>query len=473
MKKAAFHTLGCKVNQYETEAIMEQFRRAGFEIVGEEDFADCYVINTCTVTNLADRKSRQYIRRAGRRNPDAVVAVTGCYVQVHPEEAAELEGVTVLCGTDRKHRLVELVQEQLEKRGAETVRRTEILQHAELTGFEDLGTIQRMAGRARAFVKIQDGCENFCSYCIIPYARGRNRSRRPEDVVREVRGLVDAGIREIVLTGINTANYGRDLGSGDGLSGRGGRTGLEALLAELNDLEGEFRLRLSSLEPTQIDAAYVKKLLPFDQLCHHLHLALQSGSDKVLQEMNRRYSMRDFYAITDVLRDFDPHYGISTDIIVGFPGETEADFAGSLETVERLAFCKTHVFKYSMRDGTPAAGRKDQVPGEVKNERSRLLLEAADRAQAAFVRENAGSVRRVLCEKEAADPVTGDGQGIEAGALPPRPEGGTYCIGYTDNYIRTFVPFGEEEDPDGKFADVRLTMEAGLPVGIRAPGSAE
>ena len=404
--KAAFHTLGCKVNQYETEAIKEQFRALGWEIGDEEEVCDAYVINTCTVTNLADRKSRQFIRRARRLNPDALVAVTGCYAQIKPEEVAAIEGVEIVTGTDEKGKLAEMVdarfrEEQASRREAKLL----VKPYEKLDHYESLGEIREMESRTRAFIKIQEGCNNFCTYCIIPYARGKIRSRAAEDVIEEVRNLVAKGYKEIVLTGINTAFYGQDLGYG----------GIEPLIAGLDALEGDFRIRLSSLEPTVIDAAYVKGLMKYPKLCHHLHLALQSGSDHVLSEMNRHYTRQDFLNIVKVLREADPHYGISTDIIVGFPGETEDEFRDSLRIVSEASFCKTHVFKYSMRTGTPAAARTDQVPGETKNDRSRALIAESDRVRREFFLASRGETRRVLFEEFGKDPVTGEDQGMDNG----------------------------------------------------------
>ncbi|MDD5922719.1 MAG: tRNA (N(6)-L-threonylcarbamoyladenosine(37)-C(2))-methylthiotransferase MtaB [Eubacteriales bacterium] len=457
-KRAAFHTLGCKVNQYETEALIEQFRRAGFEIVGEDQTADAYIINTCTVTNLADRKSRQFIRRARKKNSEAVIAVTGCYAQVKPEEISSIEGVEIVCGTDEKKELLHLVEERLvekDKEDLENIPDVKVLPHDELTQYEELGHIRGMGSRSRAFIKIQDGCDNYCTYCLIPYARGRIRSRAEKDIIEEVQRLTDAGFAEIVLTGINTAYYGRENASAGG--------GLEPLLAKLNDLSGDFRIRLSSLEPTMIDAAYVKRLLPFDRLCHHLHLALQSGSDRVLTEMHRRYTMKEYREILDVLRDFDPEYGVSTDIIVGFPGETERDFQESVKIVREARFCKTHVFPYSPREGTAASLRTDQIPGTVKHERSKILLEEADQAEQDFLRSCTGSFRDVLIEKTPEDPVTGEDQGIfEDEKMTAEKDGEkAFSEGYTDNYIKTLI-YGSAET--GTIRKVRLNgvMDGGM-----------
>lgn len=403
--RIAFHTLGCKVNQYETEAMKEQFSAAGHRIVGEEDFADAYVINTCTVTNLADRKSRQYIRRMKNVNPDAIIAVTGCYAQVSPEEVAHIEGVNVVAGTNEKQNLLRYIEDCLNEKG-------DVQQHIlplnQLTEYCSTGIITSMESRTRAYIKIQEGCNRFCSYCIIPYARGRVRSRALSEIMEEAEGLVLQGFREIILTGINTALYGEDLGYG----------GIEPLIAGLNAIEGDFRIRLSSLEPTVINADYVKRLLQYEKLCPHLHLSVQSGSDRILAAMNRHYTRQEYLEIVKVLQAFDPLYGITTDIIAGFPGESEEDFTDSLRIIDEAGFCKVHAFKYSRRKGTKAAELKEQVDGNVKNQRSRRLMEKAEYAASLFYDKCRGACRRVLFEEKTAD-----------GLL----------TGYTDNYIRVYV----------------------------------
>jgi threonylcarbamoyladenosine tRNA methylthiotransferase MtaB len=405
--KAAFHTLGCKVNQYETELIAQEFRRGGFEIVGEDDFADVYVINTCTVTNLADRKSRQFVRRARKLNPDAVVAVTGCYVQVRPQDLAAIDGVSVICGTNEKHRIFELVEDQLRKRDVGGGKSEARLPYGDLTGYEELGILEGMENRTRAYVKIEEGCDRFCSYCIIPYARGKVRSRRPDEILEEVEGLLTKGYREIVLTGINTALYGTDAGS----------FGIGRLLRELDQLDGTFRIRLSSLEPTVVGPDEVKEVIRYDRLCHHLHLSLQSGSDSVLRRMNRRYTREEYLGLVSILREFDPLYGVSADIIAGFPGETEEEFEESVRIVSEAELCRTHVFKYSPREGTPAAAMSGQIPGALKTSRSRRLIEAAERAADAFFHKAEGSERTVLFEQREDGRITG----------------------YTDNYIKVYA----------------------------------
>ena len=325
--KVAFHTLGCKVNHYETEAIKEAFVSRGAEAVGEEEFADVYIINTCTVTNIADRKSRQFIRRAKRVNPDALIAVTGCYAQVAADEIAEMPEVDLIVGNGRKSEICGLVMQKLQETTAEKKRDHDeekagkadvlVLPREDLTFYEDMGRIEAGSdGMTRAYIKIQEGCDRFCSYCLIPYARGPVRSRPAEEIVEEVRSLAEAGHREIVLTGINTALYGTEPGA---------ECSLSELLTMLDELEApggmDFRIRLSSLEPTVVDKDNVEEIIRHRRLCHHLHLSVQNGSDAVLKSMNRHYTRAEYLEIVKALRDYDPDFGITTDIIVGFPGE--------------------------------------------------------------------------------------------------------------------------------------------------------
>ena len=420
MMKAAFFTLGCKVNQYETETIREQFRGAGFQIVSEDEAADVYVVNTCTVTGLADRKSRQYIRKAHKLNPDAVIAVTGCYAQMDRDAVSEIDGVSVVTGTNEKSLVFDKVMEYLSdgKSQIDTDREDD------LNKYEELGVITEMEGRTRAFIKIQEGCDRFCSYCIIPYARGKVRSRDKDEITEEVKGLIEKGYREIVLTGINTALYGRDLGY----------DGIEPLIRSICDIPGDFRIRLSSLEPTVIDADYAVRLLRYSKLCHHLHLSAQSGSDSVLRSMNRHYTHEDYLEIVRRLREKDGFYGISADIIVGFPGETDDDFEDSVRLVGESEFVRTHVFKYSPRKGTKAAGMDHQISPDVKKSRSEKLIRVAAATGEKFMEQCCGQVRCVLFER------------VEESML----------TGYTDNYIKVYVPAVEAGAAEGEFADVRL-----------------
>ncbi len=412
--KAAFHTLGCKVNQYETESIREDFIRAGYEIAEETEKADVCVINTCTVTSLADRKSRQFIRRMKHLNPDAVIVVTGCYAQTSPEEAAAACGADIVCGTNEKQNITGYVEKMMEERaaGRAGTEKTHVLPREELAVYSGGGAVTSPESRTRALVKIEEGCDRFCSYCVIPYARGSVRSRPEDEILEEIRILSGKGFREMILTGINTALY----------------DDLERLLGRIEDLPGDFRIRLSSLEPTVINSDYVKKLFPFERLCRHLHLSLQSGSDRVLSAMRRRYTMEDYRRIVGTLRDFDPLYGISTDIIAGFPGETEEDIAESVRAVGETGFTRTHVFGYSKRPGTPAAEMPGQIAGSVKKRRVRMLIEAGGEAAAAFAAMNEGSDQTVIFEEEPPEP--GDG-------------GKRMMSGYAGNYLRVYAPYDE------------------------------
>lgn len=414
--KAAFHTLGCKVNQYESEAMREQFAAAGFELVGEDELADVYVINTCTVTGIADRKSRQYIRRMKRLNPAAVVAVTGCYAQIGAQELWQMPEVDIVAGSGEKGRLLSYVQEALAGGG----RSLHVRGYDELCEYQDRGIICSMESRTRAYIKVQEGCDRFCAYCVIPLARGKVRSRDPQEVVVEAKALLSRGFKELILTGINTALYGRE----ESFAARypGWEDGIEDLIAALNALPGDFRLRLSSLEPAVVNADYVKRLLKYERLCHHLHLSAQSGSDHVLALMNRPYTAEQYLRIAAVLREFDPLYGISTDIIAGFPGETEDDFAASLRLIEQAGFCKVHAFRYSRRPGTAAAERPQQVASQQKNARVALLVQAGERAAQDFFRRAVKDRRRVLFEERE----------------------GSYLTGYTDNYIKVYARGGDE-----------------------------
>lgn len=416
--KIAFHTLGCKVNQYETQALKEQFQKRGYEIVGEDDFADVYVINTCTVTGLSDRKSRQYIRRAKKINPDSITAVIGCYAQVSPEEAKNIEGVNIVAGTNEKSRLPDYIEEYVKANGVEC----HIKEWDELTEYDETGIITSMDSRTRAYIKVQEGCNRFCSYCIIPYARGSVRSRAVDDVVAEAKSLIAQGFKELVLTGINTALYGMEkdfspLASGkvsfdENLQNKDQESsndrkikdhdepyGIEILVKEINSLEGDFRIRIGSLEPNVIDADYACRLLKYDKLCPHLHLSLQSGSNRILKEMNRSYTRESYLRLVERLREHDPGFGITTDIIVGFPGETESDFEDSCSIVKMASLSKVHVFKYSKREGTKAAQMKGHISPEVKAKRSEALFRISEKVSEDFCRENLGTVRRVLFEQ--------------------------------------------------------------------------
>ncbi|MCI8647208.1 MAG: tRNA (N(6)-L-threonylcarbamoyladenosine(37)-C(2))-methylthiotransferase MtaB [Firmicutes bacterium] len=415
--KVAFHTLGCKVNQYETEALRLQFQKRGYEITGETEFADIYVINTCTVTGLADRKSRQYIRKMKKLNPQSVVAVTGCYAQIKPEEVGAVEGVNIVAGTNEKGKLVDYIEKFIRERKPQV----HVLAYEELKEYEEMGLVTATESRTRAYIKIQEGCSRFCSYCVIPYARGRVRSRAADDIVKEAEGLLSRGFKELVLTGINTALYGTEEGfPQEELSG------IESIIARLSKLPGDFRIRLSSLEPAVVNAEYVKRLLRYEKLCHHLHLSAQSGSSRILSAMNRPYERQDYLDIVKALKEFDPCYGISTDLIAGFPGETEADFRESMTLIKEAGFCKVHAFQYSRRPLTKAASMDGQIPASIKKVRSQELLKAGEDASVKFFESNRGTVRQVLLEEYLQD---------------------EECLtGYTDNYIRVYVKSQDKEN---------------------------
>lgn len=432
----SFYTLGCKVNQYETQMLKERFSDAGFDIVGEEEFADIYVINTCTVTNLSDRKSRQFIRRMKKINPDSVIAVTGCYAQTDPEAAAEIDGVCIVAGTNEKAELVRFVEDYIAENGQKRVNvDSHIIPYDELSEYEETGIIKSMDSRTRAYIKVQEGCDRFCSYCIIPYARGKVRSRKIEDIVAEAEQLLVSGFKELILTGINTALYGSDI-----KADLHGLHGIESLIAAINSIEGDFRIRLSSLEPNVVNVETVKNLAKYDKLCHHMHLSIQSGSDTVLKRMNRRYSYADYLEIAAAMKEMDENYAITTDIIVGFPGETDEEFEESVKAVEEVGFSGVHVFRYSKRRGTRAADMKDQIDGNKKNERSTRLIEAASDAAVRFNKRNIGTVRRVLFEK-----FDEDAEMLE---------------GHSDNYIKVYCKSDVgQADPHNlldRFADVHL-----------------
>ncbi|HOQ08267.1 MAG TPA: tRNA (N(6)-L-threonylcarbamoyladenosine(37)-C(2))-methylthiotransferase MtaB [Clostridiales bacterium] len=388
MKKAAFYTLGCKVNQYETEAMAEAFEKAGYAVVDFEEAADVYVINTCTVTGLSSRKSRQAIRRAKQRNRNAVVVAVGCYPQTAKEEVESMSEVDIIVGTAERRRLPEYVEEFLNGGGRITAVGNIMKEYS----FEDL-SIEKYKSRTRAIMKVQDGCSQFCSYCIIPYARGPIRSRPAEEVLGEVRRLVEAGFREVVLTGIHIASYGLDLG----------QIRLPDLIRMVHDVDGIERIRLGSLEPTMITEGFVAEAARLEKLCPHYHISLQSGCDETLKRMNRKYTTAEYAKAVDLLRDKIPDVSVTTDVMVGFPGETDEEFETTYRFLEKIRFAKMHVFKYSPRKGTPAARRSDQVDGRVKEERSERLIELSDRCQLEFNSSFLGRVMPVLYEQEDRD----------------------------------------------------------------------
>ena len=403
MPKVALTTLGCKVNQFETETMEGLFKQKGYEIVPFEETADFYVINTCSVTSLGDRKSRQIIRRAQRQNEQAIIAVCGCYSQVHPEEIKAIEGVRVVLGTKERSQIVELVEQAAREDGIID----EVGNIMEARDFEDI-PLYDMPQRTRAFLKIEDGCQNFCSYCIIPYARGPVKSRHLDKIHAEAKKLVAAGFKEIVLTGIHLGAYGRDLA---------GEVTLADACREVLRVEGLKRLRLGSLESIELSPDLFELIRSDERFCAHLHLPLQAGSDSVLKDMNRHYDTAEFARLIEHVEREVPGVAVSTDIIVGFPGETEEQFQQGLAFVAAMNFSRMHVFPYSRRSGTPAAERKDQIPDPVKKERAHRMQELAARKTQEFHQQFLGKTLRVLFETDT-DGITD---------------------GLTDNYIRVYT----------------------------------
>nr|WP_244267103.1 MULTISPECIES: tRNA (N(6)-L-threonylcarbamoyladenosine(37)-C(2))-methylthiotransferase MtaB [Moorella] len=418
--RVALVSLGCKVNQNELEAIKHLFQAAGYEIVPFPEKADVYVVHTCTVTHISDRKSRQLIRRAVRANPEAVVAVTGCYAQVAPGEVLAIPGVDVVVGTRERQRLVEMVEKAREKGTPVNAVRA----HEPGEAFEELPLVE--VSRARAFLKIQEGCEEFCTYCIVPYARGPLRSRAPEAILAEVQRLVAAGYLEIVLTGVHTGAYGRDLAGGIDLAG---------LLKKLVRVPGLERLRISSIDPLDFTPALKAVLAGEEVICPHYHIPLQSGDDTILQKMGRRYTGRYYLELIASLRSKRPRAAFTSDVMVGFPGETEDQFQNTMAVVKEAALAAIHVFPYSPRRGTPAAAMPDQVAPDVKKDRERRLLQLGRRLARQYAREFLNETLTVLVERP----------------LPGQP--GVF-EGHTGNYLT--VAFPATGDLIGRLVPVRL-----------------
>lgn len=389
MKKVAFYTLGCKVNQYETEAMLELFEKEGYEKAETEDYADVYVINTCTVTHMSDRKSRQYIRRMKKKNPDAIIAVVGCYSQVSPEEILSIDEVNLVMGTNDRKKIVEEVKKIDASRKVSTV--DDIMK---VKAFEEI-EINKTNGKTRAFMKIQDGCDRYCSYCIIPYARGRVRSRDLESIVKEVENLASNGYKEVVLTGIHVASYGKDIKDND--------IKLLDVIKQINDIEGIERIRLSSVEPILFTDEFVEAVSTMDKVCPHYHLSLQSGCDETLKRMKRRYTTEEYKTIVDRLRAAIPNVSITTDVIVGFPGETNEEFDKTYEFLKDIELTHMHVFKYSPRKGTPAATMENQVDPSVKHDRSEKLLQLNEENFNKFGQKMLDKEFNVLFEQKVGD----------------------------------------------------------------------
>lgn len=413
MRKAAFHNLGCKVNSYETEAMQQLLEDAGYEIVPFREGADVYIINTCSVTNVADRKSRQMLHRAKKMNPSAAVVAVGCYVQAAGAELKKDEAVDLIVGNNQKKDLVQILDDYF----ADHENSGEILDIGHSQEYEELH-IRRIADHTRAFIKVQDGCNQFCSYCIIPYTRGRVRSRRPEDIEHEVRGIAEAGYKEIVLTGIHLSSYGVDFKDEQ-------QENLLTLIKRLDQIPGIERLRLGSLEPRIVTREFAKELARLRTICPHFHLSLQSGCDATLKRMNRRYNAAEYQACCEILREEFDNPAITTDVIVGFPGETEEEFAETERFLKAIHFYEMHIFKYSRRAGTRAANMPDQVPEGTKSVRSDILLALEKQQSLEYRGRFLGTEEEILLEE------------------PIEIDGIKYMMGHTRQYVKGAVPYEE------------------------------
>ncbi len=416
MRKAALHNLGCKVNAYETEAMQQILEGAGYEIVPFTEYADVYVINTCSVTNMADRKSRQMLHRAKKMNPNAIVVGAGCYVQTKEAQALVDEAIDIVIGNNKKHELLQLLEEyeQSHKRTKSIVD----INH-EKQEYEEL-FLSKTAEHTRAFIKVQDGCNQFCSYCIIPFARGRVRSREAKDVLAEITRLAENGYQEVVLTGIHLSSYGVDTGDN-----------LLHLIEQVHEIKGIERIRLGSLEPRIVTEEFARRLSKLPKICPHFHLSLQSGCDATLMRMNRRYDTAEYEQGCNLLRKYFEHPAITTDVIVGFPGETEEEFALTREYLERIHFYEMHIFQYSKREGTKAAAMPNQVPEPAKKQRSAELLEIEQCMSKEFREYYVGREVEALLE----EPFTWNGR--------------TYFTGYTKEYVK--VAYETDADKTNQF----------------------
>ena len=417
MKTVAFITLGCKVNQYETNAMAQKFIENGYELIEEDNkSADIYIINTCTVTNMSDRKSRQMLRRVKEKNKNAIVIAVGCYAQVAKEELEKIPEIDLVLGNNEKADIIKYVNDfALENK--KELKMEDVMQTKEFVEFGDTTFTEK----TRAVIKVQDGCDRFCSYCIIPYARGRVRSRKPENVISEITKIAKNGIKEVVITGIHIASYGKDFKN---------NYRLIDLLEDINKIDGIERIRLGSLEPLLIDREFMERLSKLEKICHHFHLSLQSGCDETLKRMNRRYSTEEFTKIVNLLREYYKDVMLTTDIIVGFPGETEEEFNKTYEFLEKIKFYKMHVFKYSARKGTKAASMPNQINGNIKEERSKKLIELSNKNELYYNNSYKNKEVEVLFEEKK----------------------GEYYHGHTKNYILTYCK--TEENLENKIKKI-------------------
>lgn len=426
MKNVALHNLGCKVNSYEMEVMQQMLQEKGYNIVPFDQAADIYVVNTCTVTNIADRKSRQMLHRAKAKNPDAVVVAVGCYVQTGREKVEADECIDLAIGNNRKKDLVAILEDYLSDREDKVPGSTAVIEEdrtCEYFEYEEM-TLKQTGSHTRAYIKIQDGCNQFCSYCIIPYARGRVRSRPAADILKEIQGIVAAGCQEIVLTGIHISSYGVDMPD---------RPKLIELIELIHEIQGLRRLRLGSLEPRIITAENAARLSRLNKLCPHFHLSLQSGCDETLKRMNRHYTTREYYQSVEILRETFHHPAITTDVIVGFPGETEEEFRETCRFLEQVNYYEMHVFKYSRRQGTRAAEMQDQVQETIKTSRSNELLSLGKRCSREFREYYIGRKTEVLFETHSRE----------------------YQIGYTADYVK--VALKTEENLSNCLKKVEIT----------------
>lgn len=434
-RTAALHNLGCKVNSYELESMQQMLEKAGYEIVPFEPGADLYLINTCTVTNIADRKSRQMLHKAKKMNPNALVVATGCYAQAKGKELEKDEAIDLVIGNNKKAELIGILDAEWSRREGRLSGEMQIPEEisasvidiSKTKEYEEL-SIDRTEEHTRAFIKVQDGCNQFCTYCIIPFARGRVRSRKKADVIREVERLSESGCKEVVLTGIHLSSYGVDLEEGDNL--------LE-LIREVHAVDGICRIRLGSLEPGIVTEEFAKALSEMPKVCQHFHLSLQSGCDNTLKAMNRRYTSAEYRERCAVLRKYMGDPALTTDVITGFPGETEEDFAASAAFVDEIDFFETHIFPYSRREGTRAAAFPNQLPEAVKKDRLHVLEEIDRKKRAQYLERAVGSVQEVLFEEQ-----------VERG-------GKCYWTGHTMEYRRVFAE--SEKDLENKICSVLLT----------------
>lgn len=417
MKTVALRSLGCKVNAYETEGMQQKLQQKGYLIVPFDSKADIYIVNTCSVTNIADHKSRQMLHRAKTLNPDAIVIAAGCYVQTGYETLVKDDAVDIIVGNNEKRNICEIIEEHLNNHKAETEKTSHVPDMSEIKEYEEMQVIG-LAEHTRGFIKIQDGCNRFCTYCVIPYARGRIRSRQIDDVIAEAQALSDNGCKEIVLTGIHISSFGLDRGENE----------LLELITKLNDLQGIERIRLGSLEPMIVTEEFAKGLRALPKVCPHFHLSMQSGSAGVLKRMNRHYTPDEYYEKVELLRRVFDRPAITTDVIVGFPGETEEEFIQTYEFVQKVHFYEMHVFKYSRRDGTVAAKMPDQIPESEKSRRSEKMIALGNMMSEEYRRDRQGEETTVLWEEQK------------------QIKGKKYWVGYTPEYIQASLEVEETEE---------------------------